>query len=275
MKKSVLIVSIAVTLVVAIFLLMLVGNKRKQNPTAIAKQEETMKGSHELIVLAQQYEKDGKYLESKAAYWKAMEESSDSNIIKEAEKKLYDLNMKLLFSPIINEDSLNYTVVKGDSLTKIAKKFNTTIELLMKSNHLSSDLIRPGMELKVSAAKYSIMVDRSQNLLILKSNDEILKIYKVSTGKDQSTPLGTFAVINKLVDPTWFPPGAIVPPGDPKNILGSRWIGISKKEYGIHGTTEPETVGMHVTAGCVRMFNEEVEELYTIIPVGTEVTIIN
>ena len=56
-------------------------------------------------------------------------------------------------------------------------------------------------------------------------------------------------------------------------VLGTRWMGFDITGYGIHGTTEPDKIGQQVTAGCVRMRNEEVEELYTLIPVGTEVTI--
>jgi lipoprotein-anchoring transpeptidase ErfK/SrfK len=51
-------------------------------------------------------------------------------------------------------------------------------------------------------------------------------------------------------------------------------MGFDLKGYGIHGTTEPQHLGKQVTAGCVRMANSDAEELYTIIPVGTEVTVV-
>jgi lipoprotein-anchoring transpeptidase ErfK/SrfK len=73
----------------------------------------------------------------------------------------------------------------------------------------------------------------------------------------------------------WYKDGAAVPPGSPENILGTRWMGLSKEGYGIHGTTEPGSLGKQATAGCVRMLNAEVEELYGILPEGTEVTIID
>jgi lipoprotein-anchoring transpeptidase ErfK/SrfK len=81
-------------------------------------------------------------------------------------------------------------------------------------------------------------------------------------------------VINsKLENPTWYHAGAIVPPDSPKNILGTRWLGIDYPGYGIHGTTIPESIGTQATSGCVRMLNSEVEELYSIIPYGTKVKI--
>ena len=66
-----------------------------------------------------------------------------------------------------------------------------------------------------------------------------------------------------------------MPAESPENILGSRWMGLSERGYGIHGTVDPKSVGQQVTAGCVRMLNSEVEELYTIVPAGTEVTIVD
>ena len=81
--------------------------------------------------------------------------------------------------------------------------------------------------------------------------------------------------MNKQVNPTWFKAGAVVPPDSPENILGTRWMGFDLKSYGIHGTTDPDALGKQVTAGCVRMRNSEVEELYDIAPIGTEVTMVD
>ena len=61
--------------------------------------------------------------------------------------------------------------------------------------------------------------------------------------------------------------------GSPENSLGTRWLGFDKKGYGIHGTVEPETIGQQVSQGCVRMLNEDVEELYDLLPRGTRVTV--
>jgi len=274
LKKKALIISVITAIVAIIFLIGVI--KSAKSPASTSKAGAAgVSDNKGLILQAEQLENEGKYLEAKAIYWKAIVESSDNEVIKEAEERLYGLNMKILFSPVITDDSITYTIVKGDTLSRIAKKFDTTIELIKKSNKLQSDLIRPGKELKVSRAKYSVVVDKSQNILILKSNDKVLKVYRVSTGKDMSTPLGSFKVINKLVDPTWYTAGAIVSPDSPENILGSRWIGLSVAGYGIHGTTEPETIGKNITAGCVRMVNEDVAELYSIIPMGTEVTIMD
>ena len=163
----------------------------------------------------------------------------------------------------------------GDTLVKIAKNFGTTVELIMKSNAMQNTIIRPGEKLKISKAKYSILVDKSQNILILKADGEVFKTYTVATGANNSTPIGTYQVKEKVVNPTWYKAGAVVPPDSPDNILGTRWMAITLEHYGIHGTTDETTLGQQVTAGCVRMRNKDVEELYSIIPVGSEVTIID
>jgi lipoprotein-anchoring transpeptidase ErfK/SrfK len=87
--------------------------------------------------------------------------------------------------------------------------------------------------------------------------------------------VGNFKIVNKLINPPWFKAGAVVPPESPDNILGSRWMGFNLTGYGIHGTTEEETIGRQITQGCVRMTNSEVEELFAIVPTGTEVTIVD
>ncbi len=103
----------------------------------------------------------------------------------------------------------------------------------------------------------------------------MIKTYVVSTGKDNSTPAGTFKIVNKLDSPTWFKAGAVVPADDPQNILGTRWLGFDLPGYGIHGTTDPGSLGSQVTQGCVRMSNPDIEELYIIVPMGTEATVVD
>jgi len=182
---------------------------------------------------------------------------------------------KALMSAQADPHSMVYEVKRGDNLTSIAKKNGVTADLIKKINGLSGDKLIPGKKLKIPNYKFSVVVDKSQNTLLLKGNEEALKTYVVSTGKNNSTPVGVFKITDKLIDPTWYKPNAVLPPGSPENILGTRWLGISKEGYGIHGTTEPEKLGQQVTAGCVRMRNNEVEELYAIVPASTEVTIVD
>lgn len=226
-----------------------------------------------LINMGDLYFKEARLPQAKACYEKVVTDYPDSNSIRSAQQKLWDAKLKILMSPLATPDSLVYTVVPGDTLASIAKKFNTTIDLIMKSNRLPGDLIRPGLNLKISTAKYSLIVDKSRNSLTLKSNEEVMKVYTISTGDpENSTPDGRFTIETKLVDPAWKG----IPPGDPRNILGSRWLGFAEpfKDYGVHGTTDPETIGKSITKGCVRMLDDDVKEIFTIVPIGTEVIIV-
>jgi lipoprotein-anchoring transpeptidase ErfK/SrfK len=214
-------------------------------------------------------------LTAKKLYLKAKEEIDDSQKLKDIQSKIEGLNVRILFSPVIDECSAAYTVEAGDALAKIARKFHTTVNLIKRANGLETDVIVPGQKLKVAKCPFSIVIDKSQNLLLLKSQGEVIKTYIVSTGTNNSTPVGAFQIVNKLPNPTWFRTGAVIPPDSAENILGTRWMGFNLKGYGIHGTTEPQDLGKQVTMGCIRMRNGDVEELYDIVPVGTEVTIVD
>ncbi|HPN73082.1 MAG TPA: L,D-transpeptidase family protein [Candidatus Omnitrophota bacterium] len=191
-------------------------------------------------------------------------------------KKIDDDNMKIMASAIKTEDSIEYKVVAGDTLYGLARKFNTTVDLLKKMNDLKTDVLQIGQKLKVNTAKFSILVDKATNVMELKKDGKIFKTYTVATGRNNSTPVGVFKVTDKMVQPVWTKPGVgMVMPDSVDYELGARWIPISAKGYGIHGTNDETSIGGQTTAGCVRMYNNDVIELYDIIPVGTEVEIID
>lgn len=229
-----------------------------------------------LLVEAKELEEKTDYLGLKSIYQKLIGDFPNHKDVGLWQKNLDELNLKIIFSPLaVPGASREYEVQPLDTLTKIAKQFNTTVELLKKSNNLSSDIITPGRKLKVWRGRFSVLVDKSQNILILKSDEEIIKTYTVATGINNSTPQGTFKIVNKLLNPAWFKTGAVVPPESPENILGTRWLGFDLAGYGIHGTTDPASIGKQATAGCVRMLNPEVEELYALLPIGTEVVVVD
>jgi lipoprotein-anchoring transpeptidase ErfK/SrfK len=217
---------------------------------------------------------EGSLLEAKRLYQQALQEDPTSTVAAAVQQRLGEVNLKLFFSPTITPESFVYVISPGDTLSRIAKKFHTTVEMLRAANSLTSDRIRPAQRLKVMKASFSLIVDKSQSTLILKNGEEVLKVYPCSTGKEGLTPTGTFKVVNRIVDPPWFTAEGVIPPGDPRNILGSRWLGFDLPGYGIHGTTDPASIGKAVTQGCVRLANVEAEELFTLLPEGTEVTIV-
>jgi len=218
---------------------------------------------------------EGKYLEAEGILEEALKETTATEEEKEEILRAYEeVRLKILYSRISTPSSIIHTVERGDSLYKIAKKYKTTIGLIKKSNGLSRDIIHPGAKLKVETGTWTIRVDKSDNLLTLYLDKKPIKTFSIATGaKTSETPIGEFKIINKLEDPTWYHAGAVVPADSPENILGTRWLGFDFPGYGIHGTTLPDSIGTHSTAGCVRMFNADVEELYALIPVGSTITI--
>ncbi|MFP4472985.1 MAG: L,D-transpeptidase family protein [Candidatus Omnitrophota bacterium] len=247
-----------------------------QQPAAF--EDNVQKEAQDLYRQAQKLKRKNEPLAAKQAYREILQNYPEAVNAREVQKELYDLNMELLLSnrPVEGKTVI-HEVEPGDTLGKISKTYGVTIPLIKKSNNLKSDVIRVGQKLRIWQGDFNIYVDKSQNILILKDKNDVLKVYDVSTGENNSTPVGTFKITTKLVDPVWFNRGIVVPPESPQNVLGTRWLGfdVSAEGYGIHGTIEPETIGQQVTAGCVRMLNEDVEEVYDLVPSGTEVTIVD
>ena len=197
-------------------------------------------------------------------------------------------NLKRLRARNDNFNKSWYVVKSGDALSKIAKKYNTTVSLIKSLNNKDTDIIRVGERLLVFNGKnnenkdtFSIYVSKSKNTLDLLVNDKLFKRYPVGTGKFGKTPEVDFFVYDKIEEPPWTRPSdnKIVEYGDPENVLGTRWFALKSPEnkeligFGIHGTWERDSIGHQSSDGCVRMFNEDVEELFDLIPRNTKVTI--
>ena len=272
MNKKLLIIIISVISIILLVFIALNIKKGRASLQVKTGNSATLTG---LFNQAKDFETKGDLLAAKGLYQRLINEFPNSGEVMNLEKRVEDINIKLLFSSTLTPKSIVYEIKPGDTITKIAREFKTTGDLIMKSNNLTNDRILPGRRIKIWTAPFSILVDKSQDTLILKTDEEIIKTYIVSTGKNNSTPLGTFKITNKLINPTWFKAGAVVAAGSPENILGTRWLGFNLPGYGIHGTTDPKSLGKQVTEGCVRMLNSDVEELYSIVPVGTEVTIVD
>ena len=194
----------------------------------------------------------------------------------EAEDLLAEINNKILFEGDTNFPGLTEHQVKpGESLYVIAKKYKTTPDFITALNNVKGTIIYPDQKLRVVSVPISINISKAKNRMEVYLGSEIIRTYSVATGKDNSTPVGTFTIETKIENPTWYKTGAVIPPGAEENILGSRWLGFSLEGYGIHGTTLPETIGTQSTAGCIRMNNADVEELYAMVPPGSTVTIVD
>jgi lipoprotein-anchoring transpeptidase ErfK/SrfK len=118
-------------------------------------------------------------------------------------------------------------------------------------------------------------IHKKTHRLVVIMNDVPIFNFPVSTGRNPGlTPEGEFTIVTKVVKPYYLPKK--IGGGDPKNPLGSRWIGLNignGYKYGIHGTNRPGQIGYSVSSGCIRMRNTDVEYLYRHIPLKTRVVI--
>ncbi|MCA9115500.1 MAG: L,D-transpeptidase family protein [Planctomycetaceae bacterium] len=166
-----------------------------------------------------------------------------------------------------------YEVQPGDVLSSIAAKYHVPWEYLAKLNRVEPRKIQAGQRLKVIKGPFSAAVDLSEFSLTIHSHGYYVHRYPIGVGKDHSTPVGTFKVLNRLENPTYYGPnGNVIDADDPANPLGEHWIDLGDS-YGIHGTIEPESIGRAMSQGCVRMHNRHVAEVFQLLSTESEVVI--
>jgi lipoprotein-anchoring transpeptidase ErfK/SrfK len=118
-----------------------------------------------------------------------------------------------------------------------------------------------------------IVVSIPDRKLVLMEDGAVKQVYPVAVGKPSTpSPAGQFTIVRRVSDPTYSHHGKVVAPG-PKSPVGSRWMGLSAKGYGIHGTNEPGSIGKAASHGCIRMGKANLEELYSLVQVGDSVEI--
>lgn len=119
-----------------------------------------------------------------------------------------------------------------------------------------------------------IVVSIPDKKLVLVEDGKVKKVFDIAVGKASTpSPTGTFHIASHVKNPTWFGPKVVVPPGK-NNPLGTRWMGLGYKGYGIHGTNAPKSIGKAASHGCIRMRVPDVEELFGMVEVGDEVDLV-
>jgi len=124
------------------------------------------------------------------------------------------------------------------------------------------------------ATKRVIVVSLEDRKLALVEDGQVKKVYSVAVGKPSTpSPVGTFTIERRVANPTYHHNGKTVLPG-PGNPVGTRWMGLSKHGYGIHGTNEPKSIGKAASHGCIRMSQADLEEFYELVAVGDTVELV-
>jgi lipoprotein-anchoring transpeptidase ErfK/SrfK len=107
-----------------------------------------------------------------------------------------------------------------------------------------------------------VVVSIPDRMLALIDGEQVVSIYPIAVGAPVSpSPVGTFSVVTRVTNPTYYRPGKVIGPGA-NNPIGTRWIGLSVKGFGIHGTDDPRSIGFAKSHGCIRLRNQDVEQLF-------------
>jgi L,D-transpeptidase ErfK/SrfK len=191
-----------------------------------------------------------------------------------------------------------------DTLIELARRYSLGYEELTRVNPgvdpwlpgAGTQVLIPGQRVLPPGPREGVVVNLPEHRLYhfpkpKRGEKPVVMTFPVSVGKmDWRTPLGSTRIVHKRRNPAWYPPDsvrrehaargeplpAVVPPG-PDNPLGAHAmrLGIPGGSYLIHGTNNPDAVGMAVTHGCLRMYPEDVARLFDAVAVGTPVTLIS
>ena len=163
--------------------------------------------------------------------------------------------------------------MKTNRLTKWVTAMSMTIllEIPAMSQTVSATESAPKEPVQI---KRTIVVSLEDRKLALVEDGQVRKVYTVAVGKPSSpSPVGTFTIQRRVKNPVYQHDGKVIQPG-PANPVGTRWMGLSVKGYGIHGTNEPKSIGKAASHGCIRMARKDLEEMYEMVHVGDSVELI-
>lgn len=216
-----------------------------------------------------------------AFYETAAGEADVRDTVLAAGAALREINLKgMLTRRGDPETQVVHLVRSGDSLQGIASRYHSTVDLIMEVNGVTDpSRLRVGQRLVVPQTDFRIVIDKGAFTLTLYNGEHIFAVYPVGLGVDGCTPVGAFEIKEKIKNPTWWSPNGPVAPNAPDNELGSRWMGMRALEpglgegYGIHATIQPDTIGTEASNGCPRMYEEDAQELFRLISVGTPVRV--
>ncbi len=213
-----------------------------------------------------------------------------ANEATQARGVLTDISDILVFSPAIASDdpfAIEYVIKGGDTLSGIVNKMGLHIDwrFIQRINEIKqASGIRPGQNLKLITGPFHAIVSKDMYRIDFYLGDGseqvFVRSFRVGLGEYDSTPIGLFKVRqhSKLVNPTWRNPRTreFFSADNPENPIGERWIGLQGIEertrdltgLGIHGTIEPQTIGMQSSMGCIRMHSGDVTQAYEMLSEG-------
>jgi hypothetical protein len=240
------------------------GDERKV-PGAVAGKPQPSKSIEEIQRLIDKGELYHAQRELSRRYWRNPDERE------ELRPKLDEIAGELFFSPQPHFEE-PYVVQPGDQMRVIAQRYRISWDYLARLNHTEPRKLRATQRLKVVRGPFSAIISLSAFELVVHLRGVYVRSYRCGAGTPGTTPKGTFTVKNKLKNPTYYGPDGVIAADDPANPLGERWIDIGNS-YGIHGTIEPRSIGRNESRGCIRLLNDDIDEVYDLLTIGSTVRI--
>lgn len=118
-----------------------------------------------------------------------------------------------------------------------------------------------------------VLISIPDRQLAVMAGGNVIAKFPVAVGAAQSpSPTGEFRIVSRVANPTYYHPGTVIPSGK-DNPVGTRWLGLSQRGYGIHGTNVPRSIGRAASHGCIRLRNRDMERLFSMLQIGDMVEI--
>lgn len=200
-----------------------------------------------------------------------------------AEAKLTEASVALLTTAAPMPGKKEYTIQRGDVLTRIARQFGMTQEWLIRLNQLpdAAKIVAGHTLWVIDNPRLSLRIDRTAESITLLLDNQFVKRWPAWAGTGDLTPAGRFEIGARTERPSWWlADGTEVAHGKPGNMLGTRWLGLRSTNknqslgyFGIHGTTGYVADAARGSNRNIRMRNADIEELFIFLRPGTPVTI--
>ena len=188
-------------------------------------------------------------------------------------QKQIDETAAIIFTTPERQFAEPHFVDYGETLGSIAKKYHVPWQYLARLNRVDPDDLQAGQQLKVVRGPFGAVVELQDFCLTVHAHGWYVHRYPIGTGAENGTPTGKFTIEEKLENPAWYnPEGGIVDADNPENPLGEFWLGLGD-HIGIHGTIDPDSIGQAVSRGCIHLDDENIEEVFALLTVGSEVLI--
>lgn len=223
---------------------------------------------------AEKLKNEGKLTEARAALTAFIQKYSSGLHVGEAQDLLGDVNTNILLSDYPAPEKKEYTVRSGDVLTRIAGKFKSTPELIMRTNNLSGTMLRIGQKLHISHPEFSILIRRNAKLLYLLDRDQFFKRYHLL---DEKLPANTSAkTTTRVAEIMAWKNGKRVGLASPQFLNSTRWVRLAAAGYVIYSEPDDahQILDIPPPGEGLGMAASDVEELSSLVNPKTPVTIV-